>query len=106
MLSIRTPREDESYMKAPDHRLPESDRIELDRSWFELNNQPGTGLARVMTLTTHVETPNIYRGTDGGSEETQFDPRRCIDRDRCPLVSTRSGHDGDAIGHSEYEWLR
>lgn len=62
MLSIRTPREDESYMKAPDHRLPESDRIELDRSWFELNNQPGTGLARVMTLTTHVETPNIYRG--------------------------------------------
>ncbi|MBV71690.1 MAG: hypothetical protein CMH52_10155 [Myxococcales bacterium] len=62
MLAIRTPREDETFRVAPDQAMAAGDRIGADRSWFELSQDAGTGLARVMTLKTEVETPNMYRG--------------------------------------------
>jgi hypothetical protein len=62
MLGIRTPREDQGFKTAPDRDLPPNDRLAADRTWFELNDADETGFARVMTMQTEVETPNMYRG--------------------------------------------
>jgi len=62
MLAIRSPREDETFLVAPDIRLVPEDRLPADRTWFELNERDGSGFARVVTMRADVETPNLYRG--------------------------------------------
>lgn len=62
VLATRTPREDEAFTLAYDLATPVQDRIAADRTWFRLDDLASTGLARVATLVSQVETPNIYRG--------------------------------------------
>jgi prepilin-type N-terminal cleavage/methylation domain-containing protein len=62
LLAVRTPREDPSFVQAPDRRINVDDRIAADRIWFEVNPAAETGYARVTTLVTEVETPNLDRG--------------------------------------------
>lgn len=62
LLAARTPREDAEYVVAPDRALPPGDRRAADRAWFEIDDTPGTGLARVATLKAQVEATNLYRG--------------------------------------------
>lgn len=62
MLATRTPREDEDLKVTPGRGLPVGDRIAADRTWFDLDNRPGSGFARVATQIAEVEAANLYRG--------------------------------------------
>ncbi len=62
LLAARTPREDAEYVVAPDRAVAPPDRRAADRAWFEVDDTPGTGLARVATLKAQVEATNLYRG--------------------------------------------
>lgn len=64
LLAVRTPREDEEFVVAPDRAVPAEERRAADRVWFELDGTPGTGLARVATLKAQVEATNLYRERD------------------------------------------
>ncbi len=61
-LATRTPREDPGFVVAPDIDTVPSNRIAADRTWFNLNDVPGTGMCRVATMHSAVEAPNLYRG--------------------------------------------
>ncbi|MEZ4471149.1 MAG: hypothetical protein R3F60_10190 [bacterium] len=56
LLATRTPRPDPSFVAQVPMRAP------ADRMWFMTSPLLSTGLARVATLVSEVETPNIYRG--------------------------------------------
>jgi prepilin-type N-terminal cleavage/methylation domain-containing protein len=56
LLATRTPRSDETFTVA----VPVG--AAADRTWFKLDDGATTGHARVATLVSEVETPNIYRG--------------------------------------------
>ena len=62
MLATRTPREDPNFTLALDREDDPAQRIDVDRTWFELSPVDGSGLARVATLRATVDTPNLYRG--------------------------------------------
>ena len=62
VLATRTPRADRNFTLAFDLADAPNRRIIADRTWFKLDNAPETGFARVATLVSQVETPNIYRG--------------------------------------------
>jgi len=62
LLAARTPREDAEYVVSPDRAVAPGERRAADRGWFEINDTPGTGLARVATLKAQVEATNLYRG--------------------------------------------
>ncbi len=62
MLATRTPREDPNFTLALDRGDDPAQRINVDRTWFELSPVDGSGLARVATLRATVDTPNLYRG--------------------------------------------
>jgi prepilin-type N-terminal cleavage/methylation domain-containing protein len=62
LLATRTVREDEGFKIAPDRGDLPSSRAPADLIWFELNDVPETGYARVATMQAEVETPNMYRG--------------------------------------------
>ena len=63
ILAMRTEREDPGFRVAPDRDDAPSERVLADRTWFELNASSGTGYARVATIQTELEAPNMYRGT-------------------------------------------
>ncbi|MCA9524779.1 MAG: prepilin-type N-terminal cleavage/methylation domain-containing protein [Myxococcales bacterium] len=56
LLATRTPRADPAF----NVQVPM--RAAADRMWFVVDPAAGAGLARVATLVSEVETPNIYRG--------------------------------------------
>lgn len=56
LLATRTPRSDETFTVA----VPVV--AAADRTWFKLDAVVESGHARVATLVSEVETPNIYRG--------------------------------------------
>lgn len=62
VLATRTPRSDRAFKLAFDIATAPNRRIIADRTWFKLDGTPQTGFARVATLVSQVETPNIYRG--------------------------------------------
>ena len=62
LVATRTPREDPDFKVAPDRQQNAADRVMHDLTWFELDPRPNSGFARVATLVTEVETPNLYRG--------------------------------------------
>lgn len=62
VLATRTPRADRNFTLAFDIAQAPNQRIIADRTWFKLDGTPKTGFARVATLVSQVETPNIYRG--------------------------------------------
>ena len=62
VLATRTPRADRNFTLAFDITEAPTRRIIADRTWFRLDNTPQNGFARVATLVSQVETPNIYRG--------------------------------------------
>ena len=62
LLATRTEREDRGFLVAPEKNMAPEERVLADRTWFELDRTPGTGYARVITLRTEVETPNMFRG--------------------------------------------
>ena len=62
VLATRTPRSDRNFKLAFDIATPPNRRVIADRTWFKLDGAPQTGFARVATLVSQVETPNIYRG--------------------------------------------
>ena len=57
LLAIRTPREDPSFRTNPDFVGKPADQM-----WFDLDNGVTPGYARVTTLQSEVETPNLNRG--------------------------------------------
>lgn len=59
MLAVRTPREDPEYTVAVGRADAPNARVQADRSWFEMDPAPGTGLARVTTLTATVDAMNF-----------------------------------------------
>lgn len=61
LLAVRTPREDPEMLVAPDLAVRAADRIAGDRSWFDLTNPGDPALARVATLSTEVEAPNMKK---------------------------------------------
>jgi hypothetical protein len=61
LLAVRTPREDPEYTVAIDVGLPPDQRIAADRTWFDVPNPGDPALARVATLGTEVETPNLMK---------------------------------------------
>lgn len=65
VLATRTPRADDAFTLAFDIDDQPDSRIAADRTWFKLDDAPQTGFARVATLVSQVETPNIYRGIQG-----------------------------------------
>lgn len=65
VLATRTPRADEAFKLAFDADRQPEQRVAADRTWFKLDSSPQTGFARVATLVSQVETPNIYRGIQG-----------------------------------------
>ncbi len=62
LLAVRTPREDKTLEAAPDRAVAANLRVAADRTWFDVVPGEGTGLARVATLVSEVETPNLNRG--------------------------------------------
>ena len=62
LLAKRTVREDEGFKIAPDVADLPASRAPADLIWFDLNDVPKTGYARVTTMQAEVETPNMYRG--------------------------------------------
>lgn len=62
MLAVRTPREDPDFRVAPGRAVAPDERVAVDRTWFELDPVPGTGLARVATSTATVEAVNLVPG--------------------------------------------
>jgi len=48
--------------RAWDRAINAGERRASERGWFELDDAPGTGLARVATLKIEVEATNAYRG--------------------------------------------
>jgi prepilin-type N-terminal cleavage/methylation domain-containing protein len=62
LVATRTPREDPDFKIAPDRDRNIGDRILHDLTWFELDDTPNTGFARVATLRSEVGTPNLFRG--------------------------------------------
>ena len=64
LIAVRTPREDEAFNLTAgmiDFGAAAGDRIAADRTWFDVVATPGSGLARVATLTSTVETPTMRR---------------------------------------------
>lgn len=62
LLATRSPREDPQLALAPDIAIAAEARIPADRSWFDVVDETPdqvTEYARVLTLTTTVETPNL-----------------------------------------------
>lgn len=62
VLATRTPRADPDFRLAFDRSRPLDERVAADRTWFDLDGVLETGYARVATLVSQVETPNVYRG--------------------------------------------
>ncbi|MCA9545236.1 MAG: prepilin-type N-terminal cleavage/methylation domain-containing protein [Myxococcales bacterium] len=62
LLAVRTPREDKSFVAAPGRAVAADQRVAADRTWFDVLPGDDTGLARVSTLVSEVETPNLNRG--------------------------------------------
>ncbi len=61
LLAVRTPREDPEYRLAIDLAVAPADRLPADRTWFDLTNLGDPAYARVATLGTEVETPNMKK---------------------------------------------
>lgn len=64
LLAVRTPREDPEFLLTPgmlDFGDAPNIRIAADRAWFDVVPVPGSGFARVSTLTSSVETPTMRR---------------------------------------------
>lgn len=62
VLASRTPREDEEFRVSVGRAVPAGARVAADRTWFDLDDDLDTGLARVATLRVTVETPNLNTG--------------------------------------------
>lgn len=62
LLAVRSPREDAEYNTAPDRAVAVDERVAADRTWFEVDPALDTGLARVATMVSEVEAPNLNRG--------------------------------------------
>ena len=62
LLAVRSPREDDKFTTAPDRATAVQDRVAADRTWFEVDPAQDTGLARVATMVSEVEAPNLNRG--------------------------------------------
>ncbi len=62
LVATRTPREDPAFKVAPDRARNAADRVMHDLTWFDLEDRANSGFARVATLVTEVETPNLFRG--------------------------------------------
>jgi prepilin-type N-terminal cleavage/methylation domain-containing protein len=61
LLAVRTPREDPEYTVAVDLATQPANRVAADRTWFDVPNVGAPALARVATLSTEVETPNMTK---------------------------------------------
>lgn len=59
LLMTRTPREDPEFRVAIDRDILVRNRVPADRTWFDVPEPGPPALARVATLTSEVETPNL-----------------------------------------------
>ena len=62
VIAVRTAREDQQFTLTIDKNTSPEQRQPTERTWFELDDTPESGFARVTTLSFEVDTPNLYRG--------------------------------------------